>query len=694
MTEKPIVPELPEDPELVGEEEEDEQHPFTMTVDLSVVESLGINLYSNAAAVLSELVANAYDADASHVQISWRQSKEQIVVSDNGMGMTADDLNARFLKVGYKKRAVEGSESPKWNRPYMGRKGIGKLSVFSIAKVVSVFSVTADGESNGFKIDVPSLETAIKAGKPYHPEPIPVPAEYAGGGTVIVLDDLKTKRADITALALRKRLARRFDVMDDTPQDEGGFHIEVNGKRVDWEDRQELKKLEFIWEFGEDTLPDHALPKEIRRFKVASNVVNADQNWVVRGWIGTAAKPTDLTDDVEAGSLKNIIVLARKRPIQEGIVEKLDFSRLFGNYVTGQIEADFLDLDDDYEDIATSDRQRLMEDDERVVQLQTYLRSCFVRAADQWSDERPKKKGADVLRRFPKLREWVDARPGWQKSSAERMIGTIASIELERGVPEESRNALFRAGVLAFERIGLRQVSDELESLSSVNANDLLALLGRQDFYESAMWADILRSRVEAIGQFKNLTKANEKEKVLQTHLFDHLHLLDPSWERAAVGGTMEEDLREVAPGLFAKNPKGEEIKGRLDIRYATAAGKHVIVELKRFSVHEEVEKYREQGLKYYNALRSLLTQQNRADEKIEVVFVLGQKPKTTNAGGSESDAFIQDQFRSISARYVLYGELIANASNQYQQYLDATAKTHDLDELLNDLGSGRVTAS
>jgi hypothetical protein len=38
---------------------------YTMTVDLSVLEALGINLYSNAAAVLSELVANAYDADAT-----------------------------------------------------------------------------------------------------------------------------------------------------------------------------------------------------------------------------------------------------------------------------------------------------------------------------------------------------------------------------------------------------------------------------------------------------------------------------------------------------------------------------------------------------------------------------------------------------------------------------------------------------
>ncbi|MEK6274317.1 MAG: hypothetical protein AABM30_03170 [Actinomycetota bacterium] len=130
-----------------------------------------------------------------------------------------------------------------------------------------------------------------------------------------------------------------------------------------------------------------------------------------------------------------------------------------------------------------------------------------------------------------------------------------------------------------------------------MTATDLLPLLGRQDEYEAALWVDILRTRVEAIGQFRNLTKTNEKEKVLQEHLFNHLWLLDPAWERATLGGRMEEDLREVEPGLFARDAAGTEIKGRLDIRYAKAAGVHVIVELKRYSVNQDVDKLARAGL-------------------------------------------------------------------------------------------------
>jgi hypothetical protein len=665
----------------------EEEHPFEMTVDLSVVESLGINLYSNAAAVLTELVANAYDADAGTVTIDWKNGDKKVVVTDDGAGMTKDELNKRFLKVGYKKREKEGKASPKWGRPFMGRKGIGKLSVFSIAERVTVYSTKA-GQSQGLKIEVPDLEKAIKANKSYFPTPVQVPDENRKQGTTIVLDRLKKKRAKMTAKALRKRLARRFDVMDETPVKEGGFRIKVNGSRITWKDRQELKKLEFVWEFGEETIPADALPKDVKRFVIQGTAVNKAKKWFVGGWFGTAKKPTDLTDDKDAGSLKNIIVLARKRPIQEGIIEKLDFSKLFGNYVTGQIEADFLDLDGTYDDIATSDRQRLIEDDERYIGLRDFLREEFGRAAAVWSKERPKKEAKDALEKHPRLREWVNSRPGWQRDAAEQLIGTIASIELEKGA-EEERAALYRSGILAFERVGLREVATELESLSSVTATDLLPLLGAQDDYEASLWGDILRSRIEAIDQFRNLTKANEKEKVLQEHLFKHLWLLDPSWERTTLGGRMEEDLKDISPGLFATDNEGKKLYGRVDIRYATASGSHVIVELKRYSVKPKIEVLVEQGLKYYTAMKSLLKQQNRQDEPVSVVFVLGHHPRVPSLGAFDTDReAIEHALESLRGRFVLYDELIENAKQQYEEYLEKSDEVKQLDELLGGLST------
>lgn len=665
---------------------EQEQHKYTMTVDLSVLESLGINLYSNAAAVLSELVANAYDADANVVEIEWKKedNAEAVIVGDDGAGMDTVELNERFLTVGYKKREKEGLTSTKFKRPFMGRKGIGKLSVFSIAKTVTLYS-TKDGKSNGLRIKVEDLEKRIDDGLPYHPEPVNVPKKYKKPGTTLVLERLKKKRADLTASALRKRLARRFDVLDDTPPADGGFEIKVNDEAITYADRQDLKTLEFIWEFGSDTLPASALPSNIKRFILPDDTAGRPE-WKVAGWIGTAHQPEDLTADDEAGSLKNVIVLARRRPIQEGIIEKLDFSRVFGSYVTGQIEADFLDMDDGYEDIATTDRQRLMEDDERVLALQKFLRDAFFKAAETWSDERPKKETKDVLSVYPQLKKWVDERPGWQKEPAEKMIGSIAGLTLEKKKETEDRAVLLRAGVLAFERIGLRDLSTDLERLSSVTAADLLPLLGHQDIYEEALWGDILRSRVDAIERFIDITEANEKERVLQEHLYNHLYLLDPAWERATENVHMEQSLRKIAPGLFPKKPDGSEIKGRLDIRYATLSGRHVIVELKRYAAKPDARELAEQGTKYYDALASILDKQNKPNREIEVVFVLGQDPGTAGKAGATEKGYIASQFSSFNGHYKLYDELIDNAKNQYDEYLKASAKVRTLNELLSAL--------
>ena len=113
------------------------ENKYVMSLSMNVLNHLGINLYSNIPAVLSEIVANAWDADADRVDITI--SDNEIVIEDNGCGMSENDINNKFLYVGYQKRE-QTLESPIYHRKYMGRKGIGKLSMFSIAKEVDVIS--------------------------------------------------------------------------------------------------------------------------------------------------------------------------------------------------------------------------------------------------------------------------------------------------------------------------------------------------------------------------------------------------------------------------------------------------------------------------------------------------------------------------------------------------------------------------
>src|SRR2546423_713189 len=105
------------------------EHPYELTVDLQVLRHLGIGLYSNVPAVVSEMVANAYDADAKKVMVTIDSAK--IEIKDDGLGMNEADANNKFLTVGYDKRGSGEVKTPKLHRKPMGRKGIGKLSAFT-----------------------------------------------------------------------------------------------------------------------------------------------------------------------------------------------------------------------------------------------------------------------------------------------------------------------------------------------------------------------------------------------------------------------------------------------------------------------------------------------------------------------------------------------------------------------------------
>ena len=115
---------------------------YKMSIDLNILNHLGIKLYSNIPAVLSEVVANSWDADAESVNINFDRKAGEITITDDGHGMNVSDINAKFLHVGYQRRNnPKEAITPKWKRDVMGRKGIGKLSLFSIADIIEVQSI-------------------------------------------------------------------------------------------------------------------------------------------------------------------------------------------------------------------------------------------------------------------------------------------------------------------------------------------------------------------------------------------------------------------------------------------------------------------------------------------------------------------------------------------------------------------------
>ena len=124
---------------------------YKISIDPRILELLGPSLYTNIYFILAELIANAYDANASNVYII--QEKGCLTVEDDGSGMSYEDGDIdKYLNVAQETRTVKGQEFVKGSndsRKKMGRKGVGKLAALSVSPNVEIKTIK-DGEKSGF----------------------------------------------------------------------------------------------------------------------------------------------------------------------------------------------------------------------------------------------------------------------------------------------------------------------------------------------------------------------------------------------------------------------------------------------------------------------------------------------------------------------------------------------------------------
>jgi hypothetical protein len=110
-------------------EPKNEELYFDVSSGLKTV--LGSELITDDEVAIFELVKNSFDADASHVDLYF--DSDQIVISDNGHGMTKGDVSAKWLRVGYsskreQNRAPDFRDVAEKRRRFAGSKGVGRIS--------------------------------------------------------------------------------------------------------------------------------------------------------------------------------------------------------------------------------------------------------------------------------------------------------------------------------------------------------------------------------------------------------------------------------------------------------------------------------------------------------------------------------------------------------------------------------------
>jgi Histidine kinase-, DNA gyrase B-, and HSP90-like ATPase len=638
------------------------KQPLVMQISLNALEHLGMNLYSNVPAVLSEIVANAWDADATEVVVNVDRDNHIVEISDNGVGMSREDVVKRFLTVGYRRRAHQGDVTQKGRRP-MGRKGIGKLSSFSIAKKVTVFTIKGD-ERTAFCMDRDQIKKQIEStpSEPYRPEEVSDFPDGLAAGTRIILSDLTKNLTSITLAGLRKRLARRFAIIGSDHE----FSVEVNQESIGPDDRGYHKLLEYVWTFG-DQDGFTALCSNLGRDALARgseiNKKLEGTDLSIKGWIGTVKKPNQLKDD-EGDNLNRIAVFMRGKLAQEDMLADFGQKEIYADYVVGELQCEGLDANGD-EDIATSNRQTLKQDDPRFVVLRDAVHAELRHIAGNWSDFR-RKDGAKAAMTVPAVSEWLSDLKGDTKKKAERWIGRLNTI---RTGDDKDQKELLKASILAFESYRRKEELHRLEQMSDERLSQMLPIFENLDGLELSYYGQIVSLRLGVILKIQEMLKKDVNEKVLQEYIFEHLWLLDPSWERAKGTEHIETTINKFLK-TDTKKLNAQEKKGRIDIGYRTTSGKHVIIELKKASVRTPVDKLVAQVRKYRSGVKKILETTNYKDWPLEIICLLGTPPPECNSPGGPKD--VADTLKTVDARIVYYNQLVDNAQRTYADYLEA----------------------
>ena len=636
---------------------------YEMRMSLNVLNHLGLNLYSNVPAVLSEVVANSWDADATHVKIEIADDK--ITITDDGHGMNEADINEKYLNVGYERRKAEPRQTARYQRTVMGRKGIGKLSLFSIAETVNVQTVK-DGEKSGFVMSVADIRAAIaQEGNTYFPKSMDESDIVRDKtGTQIILTDLK-KRVYQAPSALRKRLARRFSIIGTD-----NFKVVINGEPVTIADRDYFHKLQYLWHYGEGSekyqescrleKPEHAQKRD-GTFKEPGEGTADAVGYNVTGWIGTVRKSGDLNDKDAEDNLNKIVVMVRGKLAQEDILEDFSEGGLYTKYLIGEIHADFLDQDD-ADDIATTSRQEIIKDDPRYRALQNWVRTELKHIQSRWTELR-NEQGEREAGQIPAIAEWLEGLNSGERRQAKSLLGKIGQLTLD----EKDKVGLYQQCVLAFESVRYKGELEALDQITPENLDAVTQIFAALDDIEASLYYRIVQERLRVIETLHTQVADDAKEKVVQKYLYEHLWLLDPSWDRATETPSMEQNVQSA----FAKLDAGltdQEKRGRYDIKYKMTSGKHVIIELKRADRRLDQYDLLKQVEKYGEALRKLV-QAIGKNEPVEIVCIVGEP--LTQWENAEQKERSRRTMAEQNVRVVLYHELIEDAYRSYQAFLD-----------------------
>ena len=417
----------------------------------NLIKHLGLSMYGGPVPALAELIANAWDADAHHVDLDLPLDRplgedDSISIKDDGRGMTWEEVSSQYLVIGRNRR--EGGSTTRLGRHVMGRKGIGKLAGFGIARIVEVRTVRNNWLTH-FAMDYRDMTSDSARHARYEPQIIADEKVTENNSTMVILRSLTAKRA-VPSKLFRESLARRFAVLDQ----------------------------EFVVRINHEKLRRREMPVKLRHPDRLGALESADIEGLgpVRFWYGFTKSP------IQEADARGIAIMVRGRmaepPSMLGIAGGVWNAQAL-EYLTGEVYADVLDENEDY---ISTDRQSINWQETGPAALQAWGQRLIKRAAREYDWDKSRIEREEALRHLPEnFRSETNRRfkklPAPIARVAERLM---ADYHLSTSAPITNPQPVRDIMTLAEQAAGLGAETVPFLLATAVERRDLMASLSER----------------------------------------------------------------------------------------------------------------------------------------------------------------------------------------------------------------------
>ena len=119
------------------------------STDAGIISRLGRELVAKEETAVAELIKNAYDADATSVRLTFKNSRQEggtLIIEDDGLGMTREQLVAGFMRLSSSDKVLN-PVSTRYHRKRAGRKGIGRFAVQRLGTALTIITQTVESNT-------------------------------------------------------------------------------------------------------------------------------------------------------------------------------------------------------------------------------------------------------------------------------------------------------------------------------------------------------------------------------------------------------------------------------------------------------------------------------------------------------------------------------------------------------------------